>query len=139
MKKILLLLCFAPILSIAQIGQIQTTKPVRESISANLYLNTRDSSIYFYVFSNNEFESENVKITLGTSYKEAIESLTNLLSVYEQEGMEFALQNHTFVVGKDRLRIKKIGHLYYTAGDYYVYKFTISQYIKALEKRMNIE
>ena len=140
MKKILLFaICLLSAVCYAQIGPIQATKPVRESIAANLYLDTRDSSVYFCVFSNNEFERENVKITLGNSYTESIESLTNLLAIYEQEGMEFDMQNHSFVVQKDRIRIKKNGHLYYSAGDYYIYKFTISQYIKAIEKRINAE
>lgn len=140
MKKILLF-AFAILSSFcyAQIGPIQATKPVRESIAANLYLDTRDSSLYFYIFSTNEFERENVKITLGNSYKEAIESLTNLLTIYDQEGMEFDMQNHSFVVQKDRIRIKKNRHLYYTAGEYYIYRFTINQYIKAIEKRISAE
>ena len=135
MKKILLFICLLPIISAAQIAPIQTHEKPYEFICNVVFHYFPDDTYYLHAQSDNQFEDDVVRIKLGNSLNEVAVSLSNLLPTFNNAGQLFDIGGYSFiVVDKYMLKIKNVGTLEYTAGNYYVRRSNI---IRAIVEMVN--
>ena len=121
MRRVLLFLCMMPLIATAQIGHITTQENRHEFIHGSLlYRMTATDEYILQIVSSNEFEDTAIKLKLGHSPEEAMESMANLWTACnEEESKEFKVQGYDFVVGKyGSIYARHLGPLLYTAGDY---------------------
>ena len=100
MKRLLLAFALLPVLTFAQIGTIETKEKSIDFIYQDiLYRKTASNEYVLQIISNNQFEDKAVHLSLGHSPEEAMQSLSNLMAIYNSdEEREFTLQGYSFTV-----------------------------------------
>lgn len=129
MKKILLFaLAILSAATYAQIGPIQTEEKPIEFISGyHLYRIKAADEYILQIISSNEFEDTAVKLSLGHGADEAMASLRSVFDIFGASDRQFRLQGYTFQVQNSSIYGIHVGKLEYTAGDYTLYKRSVSE------------
>ena len=120
MKRLFLAFALLPVLSFAQIGTIETKEKSIDFIYQDiLYRKTASNEYVLQIISSNQFEDKAVHLSLGHSPEEAMQSLANLMDIYNtDEEREFTLQRYSFTIKNKCLYARHVGYLEYSAGDY---------------------
>ena len=120
MERLFLTFALLPVLAFAQIGTIETKEKSIDFIYQDLlYRKTESNEYILQITSDNQFEDKAVHLTLGHSPEEAMQSLSNLMAIYNSdEEREFKLQHYSFTIKNKWLYAHHVGYLEYSAGDY---------------------
>ena len=121
MKRLILILVlvFSSMTNYSQVPAITTEQKPYEFILENMLIKHNKTGQYILqIISDNRFEKKTVKIKLGTSPKEALESMLNILAVLKNVDTRFDLQAYTFHVYDGAIVAQHIGYLEFAAGRY---------------------
>lgn len=140
MKRLLLAFALLPVLTFAQIGTIETKEKSIDFIYQDiLYRKTASNEYVLQIISNNQFEDKAVHLSLGHSPEEAMQSLSNLMAIYNSdEEREFTLQGYSFTVKNKWLYARHVGYLEYSAGDYILRQPKLSEAMFTLMRVSNL-
>ena len=140
MKKLVLLftLCLVAAVGMAQIGAVRpkekTWKITSYSDHVGLYEDWKSGESVFSLNVKSDDSHDKVKITLSLgNQEEAIESVKNLLALYDMQG-DVVIFGKTFVCGKKELLLKKEGNLKSTYGKYCIEKSALLKMQPDIEK-----
>lgn len=131
MKKILLFIVLLPLMTSAQIGQIQTHEKPGEFIWNCVYHDKPSDTYYLHAQSDNKFEDKTLKLKIGDNSTDAAKSLANFLAAFGNAGTQFEIDDCTFIVATSGnfIRVLNRGRLEYTAGNYYIQKKDVHEAI----------
>ena len=140
MKKLvcLIVVMLVSYAAFAQIGAVKpkekTWKITSYSDHVGLYEDWKSGESVFSLNVKSDDSHDKVKITLSLGNREeAIESVKNLLALYDMQG-EVDIFGKTFVCGKKELLLKKAGNLKSTYGKYCIEKSALLKIQPDLEK-----
>ena len=140
MKKIVLLLsfCLLTIVAMAQIGAVKpkekTWKITSYSEHVGLYEDWKTGESVYSLNVKSDDNHDKVKVTLSLgNHEEAVESVKNLLALYDMQG-DVDIFGKTFVCGKKELLLKKEGNLKSTYGKYCIEKSALQKIQADLNK-----
>ena len=118
MKKILLFLCFLPMIAVAQIEPITATQKNYSVIGKDIIFHHYPAYYELQVVSDNPAEDKAICIKLGTTIEVAARSLGNILVAMSDNNDHFDLQGYTFDVKRQSICARKSGWLSDASGDY---------------------
>ena len=118
MKKILLFLCFLPMIAVAQIEQITATQKNYSVIGKDIIFHHYPAYYELQVVSDNPSEDKAICIKLGTTIEVAARSLGNILVAMSDRNDEFDLQGYKFDVKNQSICARKSGWLLDAIGNY---------------------
>ena len=143
MKRIIIsmLVCFLSIFSIqGQIAPVQTNNSPYDFLFAGnmtVSINKSNNKMSLSIHSDNPYEDKVAMLSLGVGTKAAVQSLQNIYTAITKENAESKIGGYIFITAQTigLAHIVHTGKLEYTAGDYIVKNFQLSDLMLQLTVR----